>query len=55
MEILNLIPLAFLGWVILVAVKGGFTHDRVDLYFQKYRIKTDKKSCNFFGVPYQDS
>ena len=51
MEVLNLIPLLFLVWVIFEAVKGGTQHDRVDHYFQKYRIKTGKKFRNFFGVP----
>ncbi len=55
MEILNLIPVGFLVWVIMVAVKGGTTHDRVDRYFQQYRIKTGKKFRNFFGIPYPDS
>lgn len=51
MEILNLIPLGFLGWVIYEAVKGGMKHDRVDHYFQKHRTKTGKKCHNFFGIP----
>ncbi|MBF0462215.1 MAG: hypothetical protein HQL87_12550 [Magnetococcales bacterium] len=51
MELLNLIPVLFLVWVILVAVKGGKTHDRVDDYFQKQRIQTGRKSRNFFGIP----
>ncbi len=51
MEILNLIPVGFLVWVIAMAVKGGFKHDRVDLYFQKYRTQTGIKYRNFFGIP----
>ncbi len=51
MEILNLIPIAFLVWVIVRAVQGGFTHDYTDDYFQKNKIKTGKKLHNFFGVP----
>ncbi|MEO5349110.1 MAG: hypothetical protein H7836_05645 [Magnetococcus sp. YQC-3] len=54
MEILNLIPVGFLAWVVLVAFKGGMTHDRVDDYFQKYRIKTGRKFRNFFGIPSAD-
>ncbi len=54
MEILNLIPIGFLAWVVWVAVKGGMTHDRVDRYFQKYRIPIARKSRNFFGVPSPD-
>ena len=51
MEVLNLIPLGFLAWVIFLAIKGGVRHDRVDRYFQEYRIKTGKKFHNFFGIP----
>ena len=51
MNILNLIPLGFLVWVLFKAVKDGMQRDRVDRYFQKYRIKSGKKFCNFFGVP----
>lgn len=51
MEILNLIPVGFLAWVIVKAVKGGMRHDRVDAYFQKHRIKTGKNFRNFFGIP----
>ncbi len=51
MELLNLIPIAFLGWVIVMAMKGGFKHDYTDRYFQANKIKTGKKFHNFFGVP----
>ncbi|MEO5364612.1 MAG: hypothetical protein H7838_13455 [Magnetococcus sp. DMHC-8] len=54
MELFNLIPLGFLAWVVWVAFKEGTTHDRVDRYFQHYRIQTGKKFRNFFGVPSAD-
>jgi hypothetical protein len=51
MEILNLIPIGFLGFVIVVAAKRGFTHGYTDKYFQKVKHKTGKKFANFFGIP----
>ncbi len=51
MEILNLIPIAFLIWVIFKAIKDGFNHDYTDRYFAENRIKTGKKFHNFFGIP----
>jgi hypothetical protein len=51
MEILNLIPIGFLVWVIVLAVKRGFDHGYTDEYFQAVKIKTGKKFANFFGLP----
>ena len=51
MEFLNLIPLAFLAWVVVNAVRGGMRRDWTDRYFQENKGKTGKKFANFFGVP----
>jgi|SaaInl4_150m_RNA_FD_contig_41_1138654_length_360_multi_1_in_0_out_0_1 hypothetical protein len=51
MEILNLIPIGFLVWVIVLAAKRGFDHGFSDKYFQAVKIKTGKKFANFFGLP----
>jgi hypothetical protein len=54
MEILNLIPIAFLVYVILLAAKRGFSHGYTDKYFKAEKIKTGKKFANFFGIPKAD-
>ncbi|MBF0162820.1 MAG: hypothetical protein HQL88_11105 [Magnetococcales bacterium] len=54
MEALNLIPLGFLAWVVWTAFKEGMRHDRVDDYFQKYRVPIGRKTRNFFGIPSRD-
>ncbi|MBF0380421.1 MAG: hypothetical protein HQL69_05345 [Magnetococcales bacterium] len=51
MEILNLIPVGFLVWVIVIAAKRGFDHGYTDKYFQTVKNKTGKKFANFFGLP----
>ncbi len=54
LTILNLIPVGILAWVVWRAFKDGTTHDRVDAYFQKYRIPATRKYHNFFGIPSKD-
>ncbi|MBF0154483.1 MAG: hypothetical protein HQL64_12145 [Magnetococcales bacterium] len=51
MELFNLIPLAALGWMVYVAIKGGRRHDRTDHYFQENKRLTGKKYHNWFGIP----
>ncbi|MBF0587825.1 MAG: hypothetical protein HQL53_01725 [Magnetococcales bacterium] len=53
MELLNLIPLAAIGWIFYLAIKDGLKRDYTDGYFQN-KIKTGKKFCNWFGVPRAD-
>ncbi|MBF0422405.1 MAG: hypothetical protein HQL73_05375 [Magnetococcales bacterium] len=51
MEILNLIPIGFLGWVVFVAIQRGHVHGYTEKYFKITRGKTGKKCSNFFGIP----
>ena len=50
-QILNLIPLAFVAWVVFKAVKTSRRHDNTDRYFQENKRLTGKKFSNFFGIP----
>ncbi len=54
LNLLNLLPIALLVWITWKAYRTGTTHDRVDAYFQKYRLATGRKFHNFFGVPSAD-
>ncbi|MBF0426740.1 MAG: hypothetical protein HQL66_13075 [Magnetococcales bacterium] len=51
MELLNLIPLAALGWLAYTAFRRGHQHDRTDRYFQENKRLTGKKYHNWFGIP----
>ncbi|MBF0139049.1 MAG: hypothetical protein HQL77_04070 [Magnetococcales bacterium] len=51
MQIFNLIPIGFLVWVVVIAIKRGHTHGYTEGYFKKHRIKTGKRFRNFFGIP----
>ncbi|MBF0146016.1 MAG: hypothetical protein HQL84_04355 [Magnetococcales bacterium] len=51
MEIFNLIPLGFLGWVVFNAVKRGHVHGYMEHYFKINKRKTGIKFRNFFGIP----
>lgn len=51
MEILNLIPLGFLGWVVYQAIGRGHSHGYTENYFKVTKRKTGVKFRNFFGIP----
>ncbi|MBF0609817.1 MAG: hypothetical protein G8345_00610 [Magnetococcales bacterium] len=54
MEYLNLIPIGALVYWVVTSFLAAKPHDQPDIYFQTVRIKTNRKGCNFFGVPYPD-
>ncbi|MBF8272616.1 MAG: hypothetical protein HW380_1721 [Magnetococcales bacterium] len=51
MEIFNLIPLGFLGWVVFNAIRRGHRHSYTENYFKVHKKKTGVKFRNFFGIP----
>ncbi|MEO5377892.1 MAG: hypothetical protein H7832_08955 [Magnetococcus sp. DMHC-6] len=54
MSLINLIPVAFLFWVVFKAYHAALPRDHTDKYFQLHKHKTGRKFHNFFGVPSAD-